>query len=150
MFLLHLAVIWGRCCVGVLLVGGAGGLAAASAAAILAAVPPSPPAVADLAALRNKVNRHFSHTPYCLRLDKQTGKEYCRFHFPLETREPNRPHIYAERVGGGVRFRLYLPLNDPLMNTVNTYQSLSQRSNTDFKPVSAPLLLALCSCCILL
>ena len=107
-------------------------------------------AVADLAALRNKVNRHFSHTPYCLRLDKQTGKEYCRFHFPLETREPNRPHIYAERVGGGVRFRLYLPLNDPLMNTVNTYQSLSQRSNTDFKPVSAPLLLALCSCCILL
>ena len=30
---------------------------------------------------------------------------------------------------------MWLPLNDPLMNSVNTYQVFTQRSNCDFTPL---------------
>ena len=92
-------------------------------------------AKADLAALRNQVNRHSKCTPYCLRRDPKTGLVKCRFDFPHQRRPINKPHFYCERVKKGIRWRLYLPLNDPLMNSVNVWQSASQRSNCDFKPL---------------
>lgn len=91
--------------------------------------------------LLNKNNRHTVHYPsYCLRRD-QHGKEFCRFGFPHEPREPNAPHFYFELVRNkdgspkGVRAQFYLPMNDPLMNTTNAEQAASQRANVDFKPL---------------
>ena len=67
---------------------------------------------------------------------QQHGNPFCRFHFPQEARECNdRVHFYCERVQGGVRWRLYLPMNDPLRNSVNHWQALAQRSNVDFQPL---------------
>ena len=87
------------------------------------------------AALRNKVNRHVPcRANYCLRLDKN-GCRFCRFHFPQKAAVHNITHFYCKRVKGGIRWYIYLPLNDTLMNSVNPEQSASQRANTDFKPL---------------
>ena len=93
------------------------------------------------AKLLNKNNRHTTHYPsYCLRRD-QHGKEFCRFGFPNQPRGLNEPHFYFELVRNkdgsakGVRAQLYLPMNDPLMNTTNPEQAASQRANVDFKPL---------------
>lgn len=77
--------------------------------------------------LLNNANRHDRHTAgYCLR--RVNGQLVCRFKFPQHARQgvPNTPHFYCERVKTGVRWRLYLPLNDPLLNTVNKWQAVSQ------------------------
>ena len=92
-------------------------------------------ATADQAALRNQVNRHKKCTPYCLRRDPKTGLIKCRFDFPHKCELINKPHFYCERVKSGLRWRLYLPLNDPLQNSINQWQMASQRSNCDFKPL---------------
>ena len=91
--------------------------------------------------LLNKNNRHTTHYPsYCLRRDAH-GKLFCRFGFPHEPRSRNVPHFYFELVRNkdgspkGVRAQLYLPMNDPLMNTTNAEQAASQRANVDFKPL---------------
>jgi hypothetical protein len=89
----------------------------------------------ELASIVNACNRHTKHTPYCQRRDPKTGKVYCRFHFPQTPPHVNRPHFYAERVKSGIRWRLALPMNDQLLNSVNPYQVLSQRSNCDFSPI---------------
>ena len=73
--------------------------------------------ISDQAHCRNRMNRHTSCTSYCLRRDPH-GRLFCRFKFPIEPREPSTLHIYAEVVKGGVRWRLHLPTNDPLMNMV--------------------------------
>ena len=65
-----------------------------------------------------------------------TGEKFCRFDFPQKIcKEANVPHFYAERIKRGIRWRLYLPGTDELMNTINTELSESQRSNVDFKPL---------------
>ena len=85
--------------------------------------------------LLNAANRHTTHTSYCLRKDKH-GKAFCRFDFPKEAHADNtHVHFYCEKVDGGVRWRLYFPMNDPLRNTVNRWQVLAQRSNVDFQPL---------------
>ena len=85
--------------------------------------------------LLNATNRHTTHTDYCLRKDKH-GKPFCRFHFPQECRLCNdRAYFYCERFKKGVRWRLYLPMNDPLRNTVNHWQALACRGNIDFQPL---------------
>ena len=91
--------------------------------------------------LLNKNNRHMTHYPsYCLRRDAH-GKQFCRFGFPHQARVANAPHFYFELVRNkdgspkGVRAQLYLPMNDPLMNTTNAEQAASQRANVDFKPL---------------
>lgn len=95
----------------------------------------APPELCDDVSLcRNRMNRHTACGPYCLRRDAH-GTLFCRFKFPVQPREPNVPHFYVEKVKGGVRWRLYLPVNDPLMNMVNTFQTISQRANCDFRPL---------------
>ena len=91
--------------------------------------------------LLNKNNRHTVHYPsYCLRRDAH-GKQFCRFGFPHEARVANAPHFFFELARNkdgspkGVRAQLYLPMNDPLMNSTNPEQAASQRSNVDFKPL---------------
>ena len=85
--------------------------------------------------LLNATNRHSTHTDYCLRKDKH-GNTYCRFHFPQTPRPHNdRPYFYCEEANGGVRWRLYLPMNDPDRNTVSHWQAFAQRSNVDFQPL---------------
>ena len=85
--------------------------------------------------------RHCTHClSYCLRRDAH-GKQFCRFGFPHQARVANAPHFYFELVRNkdgspkGVRAQLYLPMNDPLMNTTNAEQAASQRANVDFKPL---------------
>ncbi len=76
--------------------------------------------------LLNAANRHTTHTSYCLRKDKK-GNPFCRFHFPSEPHphnEKGQAYFFCERVEGGVRWRLYLPMNDPLRNSVNHWQAL--------------------------
>ena len=94
-----------------------------------------------LGRLLNAANRHDQHTDYCLRKDKH-GKSFCRFHFPQQPRDENeRVHFYSERIDDsegsarGIRWRLYLPMNDPLRNSVNHWQALANRSNVDFQPL---------------
>lgn len=77
----------------------------------------------DRAEIANHCNRHTScRASYCLRRD-QHGKEFCRMHFPREIAEHNVPHFYCEKVKNGVRWKLYLPGNDPLMNSINPEQA---------------------------
>ena len=97
-----------------------------------------PAAIAeDRGHVLNMCNRHTScRADYCLRIDPKTGKQFCRFHFPQEMADENSvAHFYCERVKNGIRWRLYLPGNDPWMNTVNPEQSAANRSNVDFKPL---------------
>ena len=77
---------------------------------------------AELGGLTNACNRH-KHTSYCLRRNKKTNALFCRFDFPKKVRQHNGkgcnfPHFYCERVKGGVRWKLYLPNNDPLLNMI--------------------------------
>ena len=98
-----------------------------------------PEAIAnDINAVRNVSCRHTSCGPYCQRIDRKTGEKYCRFHFPQTPREYNEngvPYLYCERVKTGVRWRLYLPMNDPKMGRQNLWQLASQRANVDFSPL---------------
>jgi hypothetical protein len=64
---------------------------------------PADNASADLSAIRNKVNRHFRHTPYCQRRDPKSKLMTCRFKMPLTPKELNKPHLYCERVKNGIR-----------------------------------------------
>ena len=81
------------------------------------------------------MNRHTKHTPYCQRRDRKTGEVKCRFGFPQQCHAINKPHLYCERVKGGIRWKMYLPINDPTLNTINEWQVAAQRSNTDFTPL---------------
>ena len=63
-----------------------------------------------LQVLLNIANRHSHSVSYCLR--RINGVVKCRFNFPQKGREPNAPHFYCERVKSGIRWRLYLPMND--------------------------------------
>ena len=91
--------------------------------------------VDDRAELLNATNRHTSHNAnYCLRKDKK-GNVYCRFHFPQQAVDPNIPHFRAKLASGGIQWELYMPMNDPVRNTVNAESAASQRANTDCKPL---------------
>ena len=90
---------------------------------------------AETRACRTQVNRHTKHTPYCQRRDRKTGEVKCRFGFPQQCHAINKPHLYCERVKGGIRWKMSLPMNDPKMNSTNDWQVASQRSNTDFTPL---------------
>lgn len=90
----------------------------------------------DVCLCRNRMTRHTDHVPYCLRRNKTTGELFCRFHFPLPGHEPqHEPHFYVERQGGTFRWKLHLGMNDPLLNTVNSWQMAAHRSNVDFRPL---------------
>ena len=79
--------------------------------------------------------RHLRCSTYCQRKD-ENGRVYCRFHFPKEFHELNEaPYFYAELCKTGVRWRLYLPGNDPLGLTINRLQFASQWANCDFSPI---------------
>ena len=54
---------------------------------------------------------------------------------PQQARDHNSVHFYCERVRKGIRWRLYLPGNDPRLNTINPEQLAANRSNVDFKPL---------------
>ena len=91
---------------------------------------------ADLNAVRNASCRHTNCNDYCLRINSKTGERYCRFHFPQQAREPNAvPYFYCERVKTGIRWKLYLPMNDSKMGKANLWQLASQRANVDFSPL---------------
>jgi hypothetical protein len=92
--------------------------------------------VEHLGAVRNFCCRHTHCSNYCLRKRKDQVEPVCRFEFPHKPREVNDvAYFYCEAVEGGVRWRLYLPLNDPLMNVQNLWQAASQGANCDFKPL---------------
>ena len=54
---------------------------------------------------------------------------------PSKPRTPNRAHFWCKVLKGGVKWELYLPLNDPTLNTTNKHHVAMMRSNTDFRPL---------------
>jgi hypothetical protein len=91
----------------------------------------------DRQQILNACNRHTTcRAGSCLRRDPKTGKLFCRFKFPQQKSDYNEyAHFFCERVKTGIRWSLYLPMNDPFMNGTNAEHAASQRSNTDFKPL---------------
>eukprot|EP00965_Chrysotila_dentata_P118030 3901362-Pleurochrysis_carterae.AAC.2 len=58
---------------------------------------------------------------------KGSGERFLPVKFPQQPREQNIA-LFCEVVQGAVWWQLYQPLNDPKMNTVNSYQARSQRA----------------------
>ena len=91
--------------------------------------------VDDVCFCRNMMTRHTDHVPYCLRRNQDTGQVYCRFHYPLQKRDTETAHFYVERTGSKFRWKLYLGINDCIINSVNLWQMASHRANVDFRPL---------------
>lgn len=92
----------------------------------------TPVFITCMGAAYNASCRHVKCSTYCLRKAKE-GYMYCRFQFPRQPREFNSAvHYYAEPCEKGLRWRLYLPLNDPLAVTVNPWAFAANWSNHDF------------------
>ncbi|KAJ7048026.1 hypothetical protein C8F01DRAFT_969230, partial [Mycena amicta] len=85
----------------------------------------------ELAQLLNRFQRHTKCSPgYCLRKDKATGKEYCRFHFPKPLRETAGLHTEP----GQAHPELHPKRNDELLNAHHIAMILGWRANLDFRP----------------
>jgi ATP-dependent DNA helicase PIF1 len=88
----------------------------------------------ELVELINRVQRHAKCSSYCLRRDKTTRQEVCRFRFPQDLRELTQliqkegeswPEFLTKR-------------NDPFLNSYNPTWILGWRANMDFRPVLSP------------
>ena len=90
-----------------------------------------------LGAMRNTtVGRHVKCGSYCQRL--KNGEVKCRFDFPIQPHDVNDkdvPYFFCEPTKSGVRWRLYLPVNDGLMGRQNLWQAVAANANTDFSPL---------------
>jgi ATP-dependent DNA helicase PIF1 len=88
----------------------------------------------ELVELINRVQRHAKCSSYCLRRDKTTREEVCRFRFPQDLRDLTEL-IQKE----GESILEFLPKrNDPLLNSYNPTWILGWRANMDFRPVLSP------------
>jgi len=83
----------------------------------------------DYIELINKLQRHTLCSFYCLRTDKQTEKQACRFEFPKKlidktTIQNNNGHL-----------ELTTARNDSLINSYDRIQLQGWRANVDIKPI---------------
>ncbi|PKC10734.1 hypothetical protein RhiirA5_288445, partial [Rhizophagus irregularis] len=82
----------------------------------------------DYIELINKLQRHTRCSSYCLRINKQTGKQACRFGFPKEIAEKTTIH------NENGHLELITARNDPLINPHDRIQLQGWRANVDLKP----------------
>ena len=83
----------------------------------------------DYIELINKLQRHTRCSSYCLRIDKQTDKQTCRFGFPKELTDQTTIH------NNNGCLELITTRNDPLINPHDRIQLQGWRVNVDLKPV---------------
>ncbi|CAB4412465.1 unnamed protein product [Rhizophagus irregularis] len=83
----------------------------------------------DYIELINKLQRHTRCSSYCLRINKQTGKQACRFGFPKELAEKTTIH------NENGHLELITARNDPLINPHDRIQLQGWRANVDLKPI---------------
>lgn len=92
----------------------------------------------ELAEMLNRFQRHTEcRAGYCLRKDKHTGKEYCRFKFPKEMRDVTELVKEIEERAGRrkVSYDLKTRRNDPLLNSYTHVFMAGWRANVDFRPI---------------
>lgn len=88
----------------------------------------------ELVELINRVQQHAKCSSYCLRRDKTTRVEVCRFRFPQDLCDLTEL-VQKE----GESFPEFLPKrNDPLLNSFNPTWILGWCANMDFRPVLSP------------
>ncbi|CAG8770600.1 12677_t:CDS:2, partial [Ambispora leptoticha] len=63
-----------------------------------------------------EVVRYLNSSSYCLRTNKQTGEQFCRFRFPKELRDETVLH------NENGHMELITARNDPLINSYNHLQ----------------------------
>jgi len=85
----------------------------------------------DYIELINKLQRHTCCSPsYCIRVDKRTGQQKCRFGYPKDHKD--RTSIREDNHG---QPELVTARNDPYINPHNRLQLQGWRANVDLKPV---------------
>jgi len=87
----------------------------------------------ELVELINRVQRHAKCSSYCLRRDKTTREEVCRFRFPQDLRELTE---LVQKEGESLEF--LTKRNDHYLNSYNPTWILGWRANMDFRPVLSP------------
>ena len=86
--------------------------------------------------LRGQTGRHDQcSAAYCLRVDKKTNKQVCRFEEQLRIRDPNESHFYIRGGQSNLKWEFYERKLDPVINKTNPTWSRWNRSNTDYKVI---------------
>ena len=88
----------------------------------------------ELVELINRVQRHAKCSSYCLRRDRVTKEEVCRFRFPQDLCELTE---LVQKEGESLP-EFLTKRNDPLLNSYNPTWILGWRANMDFRPVISP------------
>jgi ATP-dependent DNA helicase PIF1 len=88
----------------------------------------------ELVELINRVQRHAKCSSYCLRRDKTTREEVCRFRFPQDLRDLTE---LVQKEGESLP-EFLTKRNDPLLNSFNPTWILGWHANMDFRPVLSP------------
>jgi ATP-dependent DNA helicase PIF1 len=88
----------------------------------------------ELVELINRVQRHAKCSSYCLRRDKTTREEVCRFRFPQDLHDLTE---LVQKEGESLP-ELLTKRNDPFLNSYNPTWMLGWRANMDFRPVLSP------------
>lgn len=88
----------------------------------------------ELVELINRVQRHAKCSSYCLRRDKTTRQEVCRFRFPQDLRDLTE---LIQKEGESLP-EFLTKRNDPYLNSYNPTWILGWRANMDFRPVLSP------------
>lgn len=88
----------------------------------------------ELVELINRVQRHAKCSSYCLRRNKTTREEVCRFRFPQDLRDLTE---LVQKEGESLPDFL-TKRNDPYLNSYNPTWILGWRANMDFRPVLSP------------
>ena len=83
----------------------------------------------DYANLINCVQMHTKHGPQCMRINKRSGVEECRFKFPFPLVEAT--HLTKE----SGHWELVTERNHPLVNRHNRYITENWRANTDVQAI---------------
>ena len=88
----------------------------------------------ELVELINRVQRHAKCSSYCLRRDKTTRQEVCRFRFPQDLRDLTE---LVQKEGESLP-EFLTKRNDTLLNSFNPTWILGWRANMDFRPIISP------------
>jgi hypothetical protein len=85
----------------------------------------------ELGNLLNEVQLHSRCGPSCLRIEKKTRREVCRFHFPKELAEEAKLKLI------GKDWEFQPKRDDPLLNGYNPIVSSAWQANTDFSALTS-------------
>jgi ATP-dependent DNA helicase PIF1 len=83
----------------------------------------------------NRVQAHV-HTPYCIRINKNTKEEECRFWLPDELRDEAKLDKHPAPSREWLWY--YPPRNDGMVNKYNRLVTMAWQANTDISPCTDP------------